>query len=569
MPRDVSKKTPLGEHLVELGLISAEQKAQALARHHESGRRLGETLIEMGFVSPEDIARVIADRTNLPFARLRKGLADPRVVGVVPPERARQYQVLPLFRIHEMLILAVSDPHKINVLDAIRKLTGCEIQPVVTLQEDILQMIDECYGDDGSHSMEDFVAGLDEVDLELVSSETSGSFEDIAEMAGESPVINLVNQIILKAIKERASDIHLEPERQYFRVRFRIDGILYEVMRQRSELHAPVVSRLKIMANLDIAERRLPQDGRIQVLAQGRTIDLRFSSLPSVTGEKIVLRVLDRETGILGPDELGFTPETLRLYRSLLHSPHGLILVTGPTGSGKTTTLYAGIRELNSLEKNIMTIEDPVEYQFEIVNQNQVRDEIGLTFARILKHTLRQDPDVIMVGEIRDLETAEIAVQAALTGHLVLSTMHTNDAPSSITRLLEMGIEPFLLASSLIGVIGQRLARTICSDCAAKYRPSQDELNALGVPDQTNLQLRRGSGCTSCFDSGYRGRLGIYELLVVDPDLQHLLFSAPTAVQIRAHQLERNIPTLRSEALVRVLEGRTTLEEITRAVFID
>jgi type IV pilus assembly protein PilB len=291
--------------------------------------------------------------------------------------------------------------------------------------------------------------------------------------------------------------------------------------------------------------------------------------MPSVTGEKVVLRVLDKESGLLSLDQLGFAPETLSAFRTLLHSPHGLVLVTGPTGSGKTTTLYGGIRELNSLEKNIITIEDPVEYQFEIINQNQVRGEIGLSFARILKHALRQDPDIVMVGEIRDSETAEIAVQAALTGHLVLSTMHTNDAPSSITRLIEMGIEPYLLSSSLIGIVGQRLARTTCTSCSMLYHPSQAELDALGVPKQKNLQLRRGKGCAECFDSGYRGRLGIYELLNVDPAFQTLLLHEPSTVRLREHQLKSGVATLRSEAIQRVLEGKTTLEEVTRSVFVD
>jgi len=413
------------------------------------------------------------------------------------------------------------------------------------------------------------VSDLDTADLELVAIETAAGFEDIAQMAGESPTISLVNHVILKAMKERASDIHIEPERTFFRVRFRIDGVLYEVMRHRIELHAPVISRLKLMANVDIAERRLPQDGRIQVLAQGRTVDLRFSSLPGVIGEKVVLRVLDRERGVLGLEELGLRPELLAAFRALLRRPHGLVLVTGPTGSGKTTTLYGGLRELNSLEKNIVTIEDPVEYQFEIINQNQVRDEIGLTFARLLRHTLRQDPDVLMVGEIRDAETAQIAVQAALTGHLVLSTMHTNDAAGSITRLIEIGIEPYLLAPSLIGVVAQRLVRTICPECAAPYRATEAEHVALGTPERSTLKLMRGRGCASCFDSGYRGRVGIYELLLADRDFQELVLRSPTLEQMRQYQEKHGLSTLRAEGVRLVLDGRTTPEEIARAVSLD
>jgi type IV pilus assembly protein PilB len=567
MQPEASKRLQLGESLVDLGLITLEQKVKALQHHKETGCRLGESLVELGFVTEEDIVKVLAVRLGAPFIRLRKGLFDPRITDVLPRDKAELYEVLPLFRIHDTLTLAVTDPNKIHVLDVIKKLTKCTIQPVVTMPEDIARMINEVYSDSES-SVEEFVSTFEEADLELVSSGQVGSFEDIAEMAGESPVINLVNQIILKAVKDRASDVHIEPEQKFFRVRFRIDGMLYEVMRQRIELHAPIISRMKIMANLDIAERRLPQDGRIQVLAQGRTIDLRFSSLPSISGEKVVLRVLDRESGVLTLNQLGFNPETLAQFRRLLHCPHGLVLVTGPTGSGKTTSLYGGIRELNSLEKNIVTIEDPVEYQFEIVNQNQVKEDIGLTFSRILKHTLRQDPDIILVGEIRDSETAEIAVQAALTGHLVLTTMHTNDASSSVTRLLEMGIEPFLLASSLIGVVAQRLVRRICPDCSVSYRPTEAELKMLGVEDQKNLQLRKGKGCEKCYDSGFRGRLGIYELLPVDAGLKSLLFDNPTVAQIYEHQAQMAYSTLRTEALLQVVNGHTTLEEIARSVFV-
>jgi len=563
-----AKKVLLGDLLVAKGLITPEQREEALEVNRDTGRRIGEILVERGPVTEEDIARVLAEQAGLLFFRLRKGLVDPRIVEVLPKEKARSYEVLPLFRIHDTLTLAIADPNKIFVLDVVHRLTGCEVQPVVSPREDILGMIDESY-DRSDAPIDEFVSDLDEGDLELVSVDAGAEMEDIAQMAGESPIINLVNQIILRATKEKASDVHIEPEHKYFRIRFRIDGVLYEVMRQRLELHAPVVSRLKLMANLDIAERRLPQDGRIQVVAQGRTIDLRLSTMPSVLGEKVVLRVLDKEKGILRLDELGFGKETERVFRSLLRRPHGLVLVTGPTGSGKTTTLYAGLQELNSLEKNIVTIEDPVEYQFEIVNQNQVKEEIGLTFARILKHTLRQDPDILMVGEIRDAETARIAVQAALTGHLVLSTVHTNDAASSVSRLLEIGIEPYLLAPSLLGVIGQRLVRTICADCATDYFPSGAEREALGVPNESNLRLRRGKGCGSCFDSGFRGRIGIYELLTCDASFRALLLKEPTIEEIRAHQESCGLPTLRSEGIALVQAGRTTLDEVSHRGVVD
>ena len=569
MRKTDTQKLPLGDYLVQQGRITPEQKRDALAAHAQSGRRLGEILVEMGLVTEENISQALAERAGIPYAHLRKGLADPALATTIPREKAELYEVLPLFRIHNRLFLAISDPHKVFVLDIIRKSTGCEVLPVVCPKEDILEMIRESFEGDSEEKIEDLVSDMEKADVELVSQEIDGNFEDIADMAGESPIINLVNLIVLKSIKEHASDIHIEPERTFFRVRYRIDGVLYEVMRQRIELLPPVISRLKIMANLDIAERRLPQDGRIQVMAHGRTIDLRFSSLPGVSGEKVVLRVLDREAGVLGLDQIGFSEAPLGCFRTLLHRPHGLVLVTGPTGSGKTTTLYAGLRELNSLEKNIVTIEDPVEYQFDIINQNQVRDDIGLSFARVLRTVLRQDPDIIMVGEIRDAETAEIAVQAALTGHLVLSTMHTNDAASSISRLLEMGIESYLLASSLIGVIGQRLVRTVCTECATRYMPTASELETLGVTADTKVQLTRGRGCSLCFDSGYRGRLGIYELLQITEELQRLVLENPSIDEIRVHQRENDLPSLRSEGFSRVLDGKTTLEEVSRAVSVE
>ncbi len=564
-----TKKVLLGDLLVEQGFITAEQKKEALEASRKSGQRIGEILTESCGVTEEDILHCLAEQAGLPFFRLRKGLADPGIVQIVPQDKAILHEVLPLFKIHNRLILAIGDPNKVFLLDVMEKLTGCEVEPIVSPTADILAMIETMYGDEEiTGTVEDFVPDFDEGSLELVSIDHSAQAEDIAQMAGESPIINLVNQLILKAMKDRASDIHIEPEHKYFRVRFRIDGILYEIMRQRMELYAPVISRMKLMANLDIAERRLPQDGRIQVFAQGREVDLRLSTLPGVLGEKIVLRVLDKQKGVLALDDLGFSSETLLAFRELLRRPHGMILVTGPTGSGKTTTLYGALKELNSLEKNIVTIEDPVEYQFEIINQNQVKEEIGLTFARILKATLRQDPDVIMVGEIRDPETAKIAVQAALTGHLVLTTMHTNDAAGSISRLLEIGVEPYLLAPSLIGVIGQRLVRCTCDACAVPYYPAEAELKALGAADQTDMRLKKGRGCDKCFDSGYMGRIGIYELLKSDSKFEDLLLQNPTLDDIRTFQTSHDLPTLSTEGKRLVLDGNTTLEEVSRAVTV-
>jgi len=560
------RRLPLGDYLVQAGRITADERDEALARQARTGRRLGEVLVEMELLEEADVARALAERAGFPFVKLRPGLVDRALADLLPRESAELHEVLPMFRVRGRLFLAVTDPHRVYVFDVVRRLTGLEVEPVVALRADVLQMITEVYGGDET-LLDEVVLGLDEADLQLVTPEIEARVDDIAEIAGESPTVNLVNLIIVKAIKERASDIHLEPERTFFRVRYRIDGVLYEVMKHRIELHAPVVSRLKIMASLDIAERRLPQDGRIQVLARGRTVDLRFSSLPGVNGEKIVLRVLDRQTQQLELTELGFSSDAHHGFRELLHTPHGLVLVTGPTGSGKTTTLYAGLRHLNSIECNIVTIEDPVEYQLDVINQNQVKDDIGLTFARILKHALRQDPDVVMVGEIRDAETAEIAVQAALTGHLVLSTLHTNDAASAMSRLLEMGIEPYLLAASLAGVVAQRLVRTVCEACAVSVQPTAAELQRLGL--EPGARLRKGTGCPACFDSGFRGRVGIYEVLMVDRAFQDLLLQRPTLEEIRRFQERQALGTLRAEGIRKVVDGHTTLDEVTRAVFLE
>jgi type IV pilus assembly protein PilB len=385
-------------------------------------------------------------------------------------------------------------------------------------------------------------------------------------MAEGSPVINLVNSIVQRAVRDGASDVHIEPSRTRCRVRFRIDGVLYEVTTLRHELHPALVSRLKVMANLDIAERRMPQDGRIQVHTQGRAVDLRFSSLPGLFGEKIVLRVLDKNQSLLDVNKLGMSDGNLASFKGLLDSSNGLILVTGPTGSGKTTSLYAALNHLNSIEKNIVTIEDPVEYQIDIVNQNEVHDKIGLSFSTILRHTLRQDPDIVMVGEIRDRETAEIAVQAALTGHLVLSTLHTNHAIGAITRMIDMGVEPYLLSSALIGVIAQRLVRTICPECLTHYVATPELMRRYGWEGEGQVRLVRGRGCPECYDSGYKGRVGIHEVLQVDEELQRLVTSNPGRDELLQYLKDRNVTTLFDDGLDHVRHGHTTIEEISRVI---
>ena len=559
-----SKPKRLGELLVEKGVLTEDQCKQALDFQKKTGKRLGQIVIELGLVKEDELLQVLSKQMDLPHIWLRKGLIDPGIINVVPGEKARLYKIMPMFKVKNNLILATSDPQAIFVFDEIEEMTGLSVQPVLSRSGDIDKAIEEYYG--GAVEIPDYVGDFDEGAIRLVESQAQFDFAKIEEMADGSPIINFVNMIILRAIKDKASDIHIEPDKKKLRVRYRVDGIMYEVMTQKIDLHPAVVSRLKVMANLDIAERRMPQDGRIQVMVEGRAVDLRLSSMPGILGEKIVLRILDKKSTILDLNQLGFSEDTLIRFKHLLMHPYGLILVTGPTGSGKTTTLYAAMNLLNTIEKNIITIEDPVEYQMEIINQNQVKESIGLTFSVILRHALRQDPDIVMVGEIRDKETAEIAIQASLTGHLVLSTLHTNDSASAVTRLLDMGLEPYLVTSSLTGVIAQRLIRNICPKCKTLFYPSTSIMEKYGWTEERRLQIAKGKGCPECYDSGYKGRMGLYELLEVTEDLQSLILSNPSLDEIRKHLRNKGHITMESEGIKKVREQVTTFEEVSRVV---
>ncbi|MBI5441884.1 MAG: Flp pilus assembly complex ATPase component TadA [Deltaproteobacteria bacterium] len=558
-PRERRK---LGELLLDKGLIQEERVAEAVRLQAQLGRRMGQIVVERGWVKEHDLLEVLSEQLELPLVRLRAGLYDPAVAAVLPRETAQRLKVLPLFRVRGTLTLATSDPQDIPTFEEVEDVTGCKVQPVLCLKEEITRQIAEV-STARTPSLE--LAEDVSPDFQFVETTVPDSAA-IDELAAGSPVINFVNGLIQRAVREGASDIHIEPARQKCRVRFRIDGVLYEAMTPPLEMHPAIVSRLKVMANLDIAERRLPQDGRVQVQTQGRNVDLRFSSLPGIFGEKVVMRVLDKDRSILDLDRLGMTPENTAAYKRLLTRSFGLILVTGPTGSGKTTTLYAAINHLNSPEKNIVTIEDPVEYQIDVVNQNQVREGIGLTFAKILKHTLRQDPDVIMVGEIRERETADIAVQAALTGHLVLSTLHTNDSIGAVTRLLDMGIEPYLLTSAVIGVIGQRLVRKVCHECKTTYAAPPQLAEQHGWSASESVRLARGRGCPACYDSGYKGRIGIHEVLEVDQAVQRIVLSEPTREALAEHVRQRGFRGLWEDGLDRVRRGLSTVEEVSRAV---
>ena len=556
-------KQRLGDILVARGLIDQARIEEAVKLQASVGKQLAQIIIDKGWVSEQDVLGALADQLSVPFIRLRPGLFDPSVVTLISVDMARRLKVLPLFRVRDHVFVATPQPQAIHSLREVEEATGLRAKPVLARQEDILKLVEDALNlgtmpDDLLNDLSD--------DFEVVENHQPDDHAVIDEMASGSPVINLVNSLIHRAVREGASDVHIEPFRSLSRVRYRIDGVLYEVMTPKIELHPAIVSRLKVMANLDIAERRLPQDGRIQVHTQGRAVDLRFSSLPGLFGEKVVLRVLDKNQAILDLDKLGMGANHLSTYKSLLGHGYGLILVTGPTGSGKTTSLYAALSYLNSLERSIVTIEDPVEYQLEVVNQNEVKDRIGLTFAKMLKHVLRQDPDIVMVGEIRERETAEIAVQAALTGHLVLSTLHTNDSPGAITRMIDMGVEPYLLSSALIGVIAQRLVRTICPSCKTTYVAEPELVNQFGWSDEKPIRLARGRGCAECYDSGYRGRLAIHESLQTDSDLQRLVVSNPSKDKLTEFLKERDIPSLFDDGLLRVLDQNTTVEEISRVI---
>ena len=550
----------LGDILVTRGLITEAQLADAIKQQKRLGKRLGEIITDKGWASEHDVLDALGRQLSIPYVRLRPGTLDPALAGLIDDSISRRLKVLPLFRIRGELVLAMANPQAIPSLEEVEDRTGLRVRPVLARAQDILGFVGE------KGSLVEYATELgDEVgdDFELVEGGLPDDYSAIDEIAGASPVINLVNSIIQRAVRDGASDIHIEPFRSHARIRFRIDGLLYEHSAPRVELHPAIVSRLKVMANLDISERRLPQDGRIQVMTQGRAVDLRFSSLPGLFGEKIVLRVLDKNQAILDVDKLGMAAENVDTFKSLLGRQHGLILVTGPTGSGKTTSLYAALNYLKSIEKNIVTIEDPVEYQLDIINQNEVRAKIGLTFAKILKHVLRQDPDIIMVGEIRERETAEIAVQAALTGHLVLSTLHTNDSPGAITRMIDMGVEPYLLSSAVIGVVAQRLVRHICPACKTTSLAPPKILERYGWSGET-VHLARGRGCVECYDSGFKGRLAIHEMLETDEALQRLIVSEPSRDELSDYLAQQNVKTMFHDGLVRVREHKTTIEELSR-----
>jgi len=555
----------LGEILVDKNLLLPEQLDTALERQKQSGRRLGQVLIDMGFVSHDDVMGAISEQTGIPHVHLRKGLVDPKIVSIIPSETALTCKVLPLFKVRNTLTLAMADPADLFTIDNIESLTGCNVQPVQCRGEDIETCIREYYTE--GLEMEDFIESFEATDVQVADAPVE-DLSLVEEAAEGARVINLVNVIMLNAIKEGASDIHIEPDLAACRIRYRIDGVLQEVMTPRADLHPSMISRIKVMAKMDIAERRMPRDGRFRVIAEGKEVDLRVSTMPTVLGEKVVIRLLDKGQLTLDINRIGIDEQTLTRVKRVLSKPHGIILVTGPTGSGKTTTLYCGLSFISSIERNIVTIEDPVEYQIPVINQIQVDEEHGLSFAKTLRSVLRQDPDVIMVGEIRDRDTAEVAIQAAMTGHLVLSTLHTNESAGAISRLVEMGVEPFLLTSSVIGVVAQRLVRTVCGHCKTNFFPPREVLERIGWKG-SNTTFVTGRGCERCFDSGLRGRTGIFELLEISDPLRERILIDPSLPSIRAGCAESGMRSMKDEGFRLVEEGQTSLEEVMRIVFVE
>ncbi len=568
----------LGEILLKENLISPDQLKQALEHQKANGGRLGNSLVKLGFLSDDEVTAVLSRQYGVPSINLAYFEVDSNVIKLIPMETALKYQVLPLSRVGSSLTLAMVDPTNVFAMDDIKFMTGFNIEPVVASETAITEAIKKHYGtvedQERKKELEDIVSFIDEgqtesVELEATDEDTL-NLAQLEKAAEEAPVIKLVNYILTDAVKRGASDIHMEPYEKEYRVRYRIDGMLQTIMNPPMKLRDAIISRVKIMSKLDISEKRLPQDGRIMIKfmkdGKKKQLDFRVSVLPTLHGEKIVMRLLDKENLRLDMTKLGFEPESLAKFQKAIFKPYGMVLVTGPTGSGKTNTLYSSIAQLNKPDTNIVTAEDPVEFQLPGINQVQMKEQIGLNFAAALRAFLRQDPNIILVGEIRDFETAEIAIKAALTGHLVLSTLHTNDAPSTISRLMNMGIEPFLVATSVHLICAQRLVRRICSECKIVDNVAPQVLIDAGyTPEEAKtVKVYKGQGCGNCGNKGYKGRVGLYEVLEITDELRELVLVGASALELKKKAIEQGMISLRRSGLIKVAGGSTTLEEVIR-----
>ena len=563
----------LGELLVRNSAISNQQLAKALEDQKASGGRLGESLIKLGFIKEIDLVSFLSKQYGMPSVNLTEIVILPEVIKIIPTDVAIKYQVIPVSLRDSTLIVAMVDPSNIFAIDDIKFLTGYRIEALVAPESSMKQALDMHYGT--TKGLDTLLEGMVTEGVEYIGEEETVNISNLKEASEDAPVIKLVNAILTDAIKKRASDIHVEPYEKSFRVRFRMDGTLYEMMKPPLKMKNAMISRLKIMARLDIAERRLPQDGRIKLkMGKDTEMDFRVSVLPTLFGEKVVLRLLDKSNLQLDMTKLGFMDQQLGHFREAIYRPFGIVLVTGPTGSGKTTTLYSALSELNKTTENISTAEDPVEFNLAGINQVQIHEEIGLTFANALRSFLRQDPDIILVGEIRDFETAEIAIKAALTGHLVLSTLHTNDAPSTVNRLLNMGIEPFLVSSATNLILAQRLVRKICQECKEPVTISAESFAKLGIQPEEYEQYKditfyKGKGCDICNNTGYKGRLALYEVMPISEPIKELILQGASAIDIKREAIHQGLQTLRRSGISKLLGGVTSLEEVLKTTVRD
>ncbi len=553
----------LGELLIKKGLLNEEDLDRAIGQQSATSERLGKILVDMGFISEDNLYKTLSEQTDIPYLP-QSGYPETPILDInFSLKFMREYKFFPLEIKDGTLVIAICNPLDMDTIDELRLFTNLKIRMYLSKESDVMSAIEHHYGG-GATTMEKIIEDMAEEELQLLASGEEEDIDHLRDMASEAPIIKLVNLFISRAIEEVASDIHIEPFEEKLLVRLRVDGILHDIESPPKRIQAAITSRVKIMANLNIAERRLPQDGRVRLRVAGKKIDLRVSTVPTLYGESVVMRVLDRGSIFLTLEELGFPHERLVGFEHLIHKPHGIILVTGPTGSGKTTTLYAGLEKINSPDKKIITVEDPVEYQLSGVNQIQVNPKIGLTFASGMRSIVRQDPDIMMVGEIRDRETAEIAIQSALTGHLVFSTLHTNDAPSAITRLLDMGVEGYLVSSCLEGVLAQRLVRIICKNCKQPVIPDKKAIEDMGVQAKDIRIIYSGRGCDICKNTGYHGRTGIFELLTITDPIRHMIIEKTGANVIRQKAIQLGLKTLRDNGWDKVKQGITTIEEVLR-----